>query len=107
MLDVWIAEAQLLGGGLYISAFRQARKGDSWQALAIFGALIIIGFTVPILPVLFSRAPVRFRIPAIVYLLSSVYLLAASIGSRRTRSKPAAAQVQPLGSEPKSATLRR
>ena len=43
LLDVWIAEAQLLGGGLYVSAFRQARKGDSWQALAIFGALIIIG----------------------------------------------------------------
>jgi hypothetical protein len=76
MLDVWIAEAQLLAGTLYLAASRARRAGTSWRALGAFGAVTIIGYAVPILPVLFSRAPIVFRVPAIVYLLVSVFILA-------------------------------
>ena len=82
LLDLWVAEAQLLGGGLYMAAFRSARSGVAWRALARFGAFTIIGFTVPILPVLFSRAPVVFRIPAVVYLALSIFILAGVAGSK-------------------------
>jgi hypothetical protein len=83
MLDLWVAEAQLLGGGLFLAAFRSARRRLPWRVSATFGALTIIGFTVPILPVLFVRAPVIFRIPAIIYLLSSVFILAGLARSKR------------------------
>jgi hypothetical protein len=82
MLDVWVAQAQLLGGGLYLGASRAARAGVAWRPLAFFGALTIIGFTVSVLPVLFSRAPVAFRIPAIIYLFCSVLVL---IGLQKTK----------------------
>jgi hypothetical protein len=82
MLDIWVAEAQLIAGGLYVAAFRSARAGSTWRALASFGALTTIGFTAAVLPVLFSRAPVIFRIPAIVYLLTSVFVQAGVAGSK-------------------------
>ena len=31
LLVVWIAEAQLLGGGLYLAAFRASRRGSRMQ----------------------------------------------------------------------------
>jgi peptidoglycan/LPS O-acetylase OafA/YrhL len=85
MLDLWVAEAQFLAGGLYLAAFRSARAGIAWRALAAFGALTAVGFTAAVLPVLFSRAPVIFRIPAIVYLLASIFVLAAVAGSKGQR----------------------
>ena len=84
LLDVWIAQAQLLGGGLYFAAFRARRAGTPARALALFGALTIIGFTVSILPVLFSRAPVLFRIPAMVYMLLSIVIAVDASRHRRT-----------------------
>ena len=76
LLDIWIAEAQLLGGGLYFAASYASRAGKPSRALAVFGALTIIGFTAPIIPVLFSRAPIQFRIPAVIYLVLSLLILA-------------------------------
>ena len=78
MLDLWIAEAQLLSGGLYLAAWRARRAAAPWRALAAFGALTLIGFAVPILPVLIARAPVIFRVPAIVYLVLSLVILTAT-----------------------------
>ncbi len=74
LIDIWVAEAQLLGGGLYLLASTGARSTSMSRALSISGALIIVGFTLPMLPVLFMRAPIHFRIPAIVYLLVSIFV---------------------------------
>ena len=82
LLDVWIAQAQLLAGGLYITAARSARGGKPWRSLAAFGALTIIGFSIAILPVLFARAPVIFRVAPIVYSSVSVIIM---IGVGRSR----------------------
>ena len=87
MLDVWIAEAQILAGGLCLAAWRGRQTGSTWRALASFGALTIIGFAVPILPVLFSRAPLIFRVPAIVYLVSSLVILADAALRRQEYEK--------------------
>jgi hypothetical protein len=43
--------------------------------LAVFGALTIIAFTAPLIPVLFARAPLVFRIPAVIYLFLSIIVL--------------------------------
>jgi hypothetical protein len=75
LLDTWIAEAQLLSGGLYVAASRAMRARSEWRALAVFGALNIIGFAVPMLPVLVARAPLIFRVPAIIYIVVSVFIL--------------------------------
>jgi hypothetical protein len=40
-----------------------------------FGALTVVGFATPMLPVLFARAPVVFRIPPLVYLAASLLVL--------------------------------
>ena len=76
LLDVWIAEAQILGGGLYLAAWRGRLGSSTWRALASFGALVIVGFAAPILPVVLSRAPIIFSVPAIVYLALSLVILA-------------------------------
>jgi hypothetical protein len=74
LLDVWIAEAQLLGGGLFWACAR-ARAGKGARLLAVFGALTIIAFAAPLIPVLFARAPVVFRIPVVIYFVLSVIVL--------------------------------
>ena len=84
LLDIWIAEAQLLGGALYVMAGRGSGGGRSSRIVAVFGALIIIGFAVPMLPVLFSRAPILFRIPAMVYLIASIFVLATLVKTERS-----------------------
>jgi hypothetical protein len=88
MLDIWIAEAQLSSGALYVAAWRSRRAGSPWRGLAAFGALTMIGFAVPILPVLISRAPLHFWIPNIVYLAISVVILAAAIGDLASAGEP-------------------
>ena len=75
LLDVWIAEAQLLSGALYLAAARSARAGRQWRALATFAALTIIGFSIAMVPVLIARAPVIFRVPPIAYSLASLAVL--------------------------------
>ncbi|HEV2840030.1 MAG TPA: hypothetical protein VGW39_01785 [Chthoniobacterales bacterium] len=87
LLDAWIAEAQFLGGGLYLAASHASRAGKPSRALAVFGSLTIIGFTLPMLPVLFSRAPLVFRIPAMIYLLLSLVILARVVRPDRTGSR--------------------
>jgi hypothetical protein len=62
LLDLWVAEAQLLGGWLYLEAFRAFRAGAGWQALAPFGALTVVGYAGLFIPVLFAGAPWMFRI---------------------------------------------
>jgi hypothetical protein len=51
---------------------------DHLPALAVFGALTIIGFTASSLPVLIARAPMIFRIPALIYLIVSLVIVADS-----------------------------
>ncbi len=82
LLDIWIAQAQLLSGGLYVAAARNARAGQAWRSLATFAALTIAGFSIAILPVLFARAPMIFRVPPIVYSTVSAIIL---IGVARSR----------------------
>jgi hypothetical protein len=81
LLDVWIAEAQLLGGALLWAAGAWSRDGKPARVLAVFGALIIIGLTAPLIPVLFIRAPLVFRVPAVIYFVLSVLVLAKKRGS--------------------------
>ena len=81
LLDIWIAEAQLLSGTLYIAASRAMRGRSEWRALAVFGALSMIGFAVPMLPVLVARAPLIFRVPAIIYLVVSLFILVRAMRS--------------------------
>ena len=76
LLDVWVAEGLLLGGGLYLAACRAARAGHSPRVLAVFGSLTIIGFTAPMTPVLISRAPIHFVMLTVIYLLLSLVILA-------------------------------
>jgi hypothetical protein len=74
LLDVWVAEAQIVGGGLYVAAFRAMRAGSACTGLSLAGALTIVAYAVPFIPVLFVRAPVMFRIPPIVYVLLSLFI---------------------------------
>ena len=80
-LDIWIAEAQLLAGGLYVAASRARRIGSPWRALSAFGALTAIGFAVPMLPVLIARAPFIFRVPPMIYLVVSVFIFVRAVHS--------------------------
>jgi hypothetical protein len=82
MLDLWIAEAQLLSGALLVAAWRGRRAHSAWRALASFGALTMIGFAAPILPLLVARARWIFWIPATVYLTLTLVVLAAAWSSR-------------------------
>jgi hypothetical protein len=86
LLDVWIGETQILGGGLYLAAFYAARAGRRWRGLAVCGAITIVSWAAPVLPVLFNRAPLMFRLPPLIYLMLSVWILA---GLSRT-TQPAA-----------------
>ena len=83
LLDVWIGEAQVLGGVLYLAASRAARSEGPWQLFCAFGALTIIGYAAPFLPVLFSRGSLISSMPALVYLIVSVWLLASAVRPSR------------------------
>lgn len=88
LLDVWVAEAQIVGGGLYVAAFRAMRTGGAWKGLSIAGALTVLTYALPFIPVLFVRAPVMFQIPPVVYTLVSVFIVwrVAVSGKRRGSS---------------------
>jgi hypothetical protein len=75
LVDIWVGEAQLIAGALFLTAFRRARRATAWRSLAISGAVTIIGLGAAMLPVLFARAPVLFRTPMLVYVLCSVFVL--------------------------------
>ena len=80
LLDVWVAEAQVVGGSLYVAAFRAMRADREWRGLAIAGAVTILAYALPFIPVLFARAPLMFRIPATVYALASVFIVWRTAG---------------------------
>ena len=80
-LDIWIAEAQLLSGGMYIAASRALRAESSWRVAGVFGALTVIGYAVPMLPVLIARAPFIFRVPPMIYLVVSVFIFVRAVHS--------------------------
>jgi hypothetical protein len=61
LIDLWVGQAQLAGGGFYVAAARAAGR----------------------VPILFMRAPVTFRIPASAYLILSTWILLAIVRSRR------------------------
>ena len=75
MVDLWVAEAQLLAGGLYLSASRPGHAVAAWRPLAGFGAITAIGFALPSFAFLYSRAPVCFLAAPAVYLLASFFVL--------------------------------
>ena len=74
MVDLFVAEAQFLAGGLYFSASRSASI-VAWRPLAGFAAVAAIGFALPSLIFLYSRAPAFFIVPPAVYLVASVFVL--------------------------------
>jgi len=86
LLDWWIGQAQLLGGGLYVAAWRASRRGAPARSAAIAGALVVIGYAAAFVPVLVMRAPVLFWIPASSYLVASLVVLVQS------RSQPPPSQ---------------
>ena len=51
------------------------------RLLAGIGTVGNVGYAVPILPVLFARAPLIFRIPPVIYLAVSLYILARAARS--------------------------
>ena len=65
LLDLWVAEVHLLAGGLYLAASSRAMDGTATRLLAGFGALTVVGFATPMLPVLFA-CPGRLSNPALV-----------------------------------------
>jgi hypothetical protein len=71
LLDVWIAEAQITAGALFVKAARSAEPGP-WMICA---ALALWSYAVPFLPVLVGRAPPIFWVPPIVYTLASLALM--------------------------------
>jgi hypothetical protein len=83
LLDAWVAEAQIVAGALYVASFRAMRAGSEWRNLSVAGALMILVYAVPFIPVLLVRAPMIFRIPPIVYTALSVFILARVARSAR------------------------
>jgi hypothetical protein len=75
LLDVWVAEAQLLGGAFYLGAYGQFHSGKCGGTAAVCGALTIISFALPLIPTLAVRAPMVFQIPLVIYLLLSGLIL--------------------------------
>jgi hypothetical protein len=90
LLDTWVAEAQIIGGGLYLAAFRAMRAGSVWNGLTITGALTVLAYAVPFIPILFVRAPVMFRIPPIAYAILSAFIALRAASSMRADRAPEA-----------------
>ena len=59
LLDVWIAEAQIAAGALFIKAARSAEPRP-WM---IGAAIMLWSYAIPFLPVLVRRAPSIFWVP--------------------------------------------
>jgi len=87
MVDLWVAEAQLLSGGLYFVASRSATASAAWRPLAGFAAVAAIGFALPSLAFLYSRAPAFFIVPPAVYLVASVLVLVRLARSRNQQPR--------------------
>jgi hypothetical protein len=83
LLDAWVAEAQILAGILYLASCRALRAGSPWSGLSIGGAVMLLAYAVPFIPVLVMRAPAMFRIPTIAYATLSVIILFRAAGSAK------------------------
>jgi hypothetical protein len=83
LLDLWVAEAHLAGGAFYVMAFRAMRAGSAGRDWSIAGAVTVLTYAVPFLPVLFLRAPVIFRVPQIVYAALSIWIIFRTIRQPR------------------------
>ncbi|HYM24463.1 MAG TPA: hypothetical protein VEU08_14705 [Vicinamibacterales bacterium] len=82
LLDGWIAQAQLLAGGLFLAAASAARAARPWRALAVFGALTILGFSAAFFPVLVTRAPLYLRLPHVAYGIAAAVVLVQAARAR-------------------------
>jgi len=82
MVDLWVAQAQFLAGGLYFSAARSTSAIAAWRPLASFGAMAAIGFALPSFVLLYFRAPAFFLTAPAVYLVASVVVLVRAVSSR-------------------------
>jgi len=89
MVDLWVAEAQLLAGGLYLSASRSGSADAAWRPLAGFAAMAAIGFALPSFALLYFRAPAFFIAAPAAYLVASVFVLFRLVSSRNQHSEPA------------------
>ena len=90
LLDAWVAEAQILSGALYVASFRARRAGSPWRSSSVGGALMLLAYAVPFIPVLFRRAPMVFRSPLIAYAALSVVVLLRVAGSAKAYPRPRA-----------------
>jgi hypothetical protein len=79
LLDAWVAEAQILAGAFYVASYRARRAGSPWRSSSIAGALMLLAYAVPYIPVLFMRAPLMFLLPPIAYAALSVMILARAL----------------------------
>jgi hypothetical protein len=82
LLDVWVAEAQLLGGAFYLGAYGQFRSGKCGRTAAVCGALTVISFALTLIPTFAVRAPMVFQIPLVIYLLLSGLILLRMVAQR-------------------------
>jgi hypothetical protein len=87
MVDLFVAEAQVLAGGLYFSASRS--RSMAWRPLAGFAAVAAIGFALPSLAFLYSRAPAFFIVPPAVYFVASAFVLVRLASSHNQQPKGA------------------
>jgi len=83
LLDIWVAEGQILAGLLYVASYRALRTGSAWRGLSVGGAMMLLSYAVPFIPVLFMRAPLVFRIAPVVYAAASVAVLFHVAGSAK------------------------
>src|SRR5689334_3357789 len=72
LLDLWVLEAQVAGGALYLWAWRRLRRGADALGPAVGGAVTVMSYAASFLPVLFTRASWVFRAMPSLYLLASV-----------------------------------
>lgn len=79
LLDWWIGQAQLVGGALFVAAWRESRRGASGRGLALAGAVVVGGYSAAFVPVLVARSPARFWVPAIAYLVASLVVLVGAL----------------------------
>jgi hypothetical protein len=79
LLDVWIAEAQIVGGALFLVG-RKRGNPRSW----FFGAAILVWtWAIPFLPVLIHRAKPIF------WVMPTLYSVASAVAVRRARRQAA------------------
>ena len=83
LVDLWVGQAQLAGGAFYVAAAMASARGREWKTLALAGAVIVLGWTMLAVPILFVRASLAFRIPALTYMVLTGWILFEIVRSRR------------------------